>query len=63
MIIKVLKENATVKGDFFEVGRFSDLYHPMVFVKGLLEDMNAGDNVPQGILIEYSDDAGNEVNE
>ena len=40
MKITVLKENATIKGDYFKVGEFYDVFNPLVFVKGLLALQN-----------------------
>lgn len=38
MKVTVLRENATQKDDWFKVGEFSDLHHPIVFAKAVLAE-------------------------
>lgn len=44
MKVIVSKENATIKGSYFKIGEFSDLWHPVLFINSILGDYDDNGN-------------------
>lgn len=52
MKVTVSKENCTIPNDWIKIGEFEDLWHPVIFIKAVLDDEDG----PVNLKINYEPD-------